>query len=208
MTDGSDNRAGTLRVVGFCSVFLAIGTVAMLAKPQWREFFGEALVVLGVLTICRATVVAARRRFAAQTVSPFEWALRRERTEQTVPSQLATAISMASLPNHATFELLAAAVNRRLYDLFGYGLDDERARVVLGPDVYDVLLARRIASPMTSYFQRRRSFAARYMSPVRSTVDRLARLVHGDGSGTPASAGQHDESINQVRMILNRLETL
>jgi hypothetical protein len=201
-----DLRILILRVIGVVAVVLAIGTIAVLAKPEWREYFAEIAVVLGALIICRAVAAGLRGRFRAEESSPFEWALRRERSLQKAPSQLVTAIAMASLPDRSTFELLAAAVDRRLNERYGYGLTDERARDVLGSDVYGMLLAPRSSGPVALLPRRKRGFVARYLPAVARMLPATGASRTGRQVGAPVN--QRNESVQHVRTILTSLEKL
>ena len=194
-------RLVILRVVGIAAVVLALGTIAVLAQPQWREFFAEIGIVISVLITVRAVTAGLRDRFLTEATSPFEWALRRERVSQKAPSQLVTAISMASLPDRSTFELLAGAVDRRLHERFGFGLDDDRARDTLGSDVYEMLRAPRASGAASLLPRRKRGFVPRYLPAV-------SRLLNGARTTADPSAGQRSGVVDEVRAILNCLEKL
>jgi hypothetical protein len=201
MSSRLERRVLVLRVIGVMAVFMAVGTVAVLAKPAWREYFAEIAVVLGVLIICRAVAAGWRGRFLPTESSPFEWALHRERVSQKPPSQLTTAISMASLPDRATFELLANVVDRRLHDRYGYGLNDDRARDTIGADVYEILHLDRPSGLVASLPRRKRGFMARYLS----TVGHMLPMSRGSAD---ASVNQRTQAVVHVRIVLNSLEKL
>ncbi len=201
MRTRSGLRVLVLRAIGVLAVVLAVGTIAVLAKPEWREYFAEIAVVLGALIACRAVAVGLRGRFLTEESSPFEWALRRERAPQKAPSQLVTAIAMASLPDRSTFELLAGAVDRRLHEHHGFGLADERARDALGADVYEMLHVARPSGLVASLPPRKRGFVARYLPA-------LTRVIPTASAPHDASANKRIESVEHVRVILNSLEKL
>ena len=199
----SKRRLLVLRVVGIVATILAIATLALLSKPGWREYFAEVGVVLGALIVCRMITNGTRGRFLADAASPFEWALRSERRDQKTPSQLGSALSMAAMPDRATFDLLASAMDRRLYDRHGFGLNDERARDAVGTEVFELLHIERQSGQISAVPRTSRGFLARWLSVLPSAITRRVAVVRSSSS-TAERAG----SIEQVRTILNRLEQL
>ncbi len=203
MTVRSKRLLLILRVVGIVAAILAVATLALLSKPEWREYFAEVGVVLAALTVCRMIANGTRGRFLTDAASPFEWALRLERRDQLTPSQLASAISMAAMPDRATFDLLASAMDRRLHDHHGFGLDDERALDVVGPEVYELLHIGRQAGPTSALPRTSRRVLTRWLSALLPAISRHPTIVRSS-----SSTSEGTRSIERVRTILNRLEQL
>ena len=203
MTVRSKRRVLILRAIGFVATVLAISTLGLLAKPDWREYFAEVGVVLAALTVCRMIANGTRGRFLTDSASPFEWAVRLERRDQRTPSQLAAALSMAAMPDRATFDLLASAMDRRLHDHHGFGLNDERARDAVGPEVYELLHIERLSGPTSAVPRTSRGFLPRGLSALPSAITGRATVVR-----SRSTTADPFRSIEQVRTILDRLEQL
>jgi hypothetical protein len=191
-----------LRLLAKSAFVVVVGVVAVLSKPEWIEFFAEAGSFLAVVLVIRNMVVKIRTRFGERSASPFERALRRERLPQKPPSQLLTAISMAASPDKATFELLAAAADDRLRDRHGFGLNDEKARDILGTEVYELLQRERSSGP--SWAVRKTSGGWRAsIQPIARTFRRLSL-----DKFRKAHRSQPSALAEETRVILNSLEQL
>ena len=195
-------NAAVLQFVGATFVVLLVGFVAVLAKPEWHEFFIEAAAVLGALFLVRIIASGMQRRFLPGRSSLFERALHRESSSQKPPSQLLAAISMASSPEKSTFDLLALAVDGRLQDRHGLGLNDEGARDIVGHEVYDLLRLDRRAGP-TWALRKRSGRLAACLKSLSSVVRRWSGAKSRD-----ARDSQRSVSVEQARIILSSLEKL
>jgi hypothetical protein len=195
-------NAAVLQFVGATFVMLLVGFVAVLAKPEWHEFFIETGAVLGALFVVRIIASGMQRRFLPGRSSLFERALQRESSSQKPPSQLLTAISMASSPEKSTFDLLALAVDGRLQERHGIGLNDEGARDLIGPEVYDLLRLDRRAGP-TWALRKRSGRLAAHLKSLSSVVRRWSVAKSRD-----ARDSQRSVSVEQARIILSSLEKL
>jgi hypothetical protein len=196
-------NGAVVRLVATFALLLAVGGLAILAKPQWREYFLEAVVLLGALWAVRRIADLMLHRFLGKSVSPFEKALQRERSSQQPPSQWWAVSSMAASPETSTFDLLSEAAESRLNDRFGFGLNDDRARDILGTEVFDLLRMARRPGPLWTL--RKQSFRF----PVRFPRD-IARFVRRRSTGNARNIpnSTRSASVEQVRTILNRLEQL
>jgi hypothetical protein len=192
-----------LRIVGRLILLVVVVVVTMLSKPEWREYFAEAGSILGALVVVRIIVDDVRRRFVTRGASPFERALRREFTSQRTPSQLLTAISMARTPEKSTFDLLAVTANQRLHNTYGIGLDNDRARDILGPDVYDLLHLARLSGPTWALRKRSGSWPARVWSGISGGFPRWSATDSRNTRESPRAV-----SIEAVQKILTCLEQL
>ncbi len=192
------NSAG-LRFVGALFLVLAIAALAVLSKPEWLEYFAEAGAFLGVVVVVQIIADETRRQFRSELASPFERALRRDFYSQKPPSQLLTAISMVASPEKSTFDLLAATADGRLRDRYGFGLNDEKARDILGPETYDLLLLERGSG--RSWAVRKRGWQARAQSIARFP----GRSVAGSREAPESLRSVY---IEQARKILTSLEQL
>ncbi len=197
------SRRPLLRVLGVLALFLAVGTLAVLTKPEWREYFVEAGSILGVVVIVRATADGMRSRFLTERSSPFERALRRESTRQRTPSQLLSTISMAAAPEKPTFDLLALAADHRLKERHNIGLEDAQARVMLGSEVFDLLHATRRSGPTWKLRKKSPRFFARLKEMVPFVGHRLSAP---NPRNTPDFV--RSSAVEEVRTILTRLEQL
>lgn len=195
-------NAAVLQFVGVSFVILLVGFVAVLAKPEWHEFFIEAGAVLGALFVVRVIASGIQRRFLPGRSSLFERALQRESSSQKPPSQLLTAISMAGSPEKSTFDLLALAVDGRLQERHGIGLNDEGARDLVGPEVYDLLRLDRRAGPTWALRKRTGGLAGR----LKSLLSVVGRWPGAKLREAPDS--QRSVSVEQTRKILTSLEKL
>lgn len=202
-------HAAILRTIGVLVFVLAVGTLALFSKPEWREYFAEAGATLGALVVARVIADGIRRRFLhSQRSSLFERALQREFSTQIPPSQLLLAISMAASPEKSTFDLLASTADRRLHDRHGVGLDDEKARDLLGPDVYDLLHTARRSGPTWALRKRSPRWSARLVSGVFSAFRRRRFGRRSPAKSQNTSESGRSASVEQVRTILTRLEQL
>jgi hypothetical protein len=201
------------RAIGGVALVSSIATLAMLSKPQWREYFAEVGSVVGALIVVRAIVDRMRGRFQTERSSQFERALRVEFSSQKSPSQLVKAISMAASPEKSTFDLLAIATEHRLQDRYGFGLDDDKARHLLGSEVFDLLHLTRRTGPSWALKKNSPRWAARLSSVISQALRR--RSVNTASPENPRnprnprnSPDARSASIEQVRTILTGLEKL
>jgi hypothetical protein len=209
-----------LRILDSLGPVLVGGTVALLAKPEWREYFLEVGSVLALLLMVRVSARGMRARFLAVRTSPFERALHREVSFQKSPSQLLSAIGMAAVPEKSTFDLLAEATDRRLQDRHGIGLDDPKAADVLGSEVFALLTATRRSGPTWALRNRSPRWIRDLRSLMSKVLDRRAFKRQSNTELQPSSDSRDSRNsrnsrntaqsvaVEQVRTILTRLEQL
>jgi hypothetical protein len=190
-----------LRFLGASAAAVVVVVVAVLSKPEWLEYFAEVGSILVVVFAVRMIVDKTRGRFRVERASPFEGALRREVRSQQTPSQLLQAISMAVSPEKSTFDLLSGEVERRLYDRYGFGLNDEKSRGVLGPEMYDLLQLERRPGPSWALRKRSTGWQARTRSVARAARRSVVTSQHSPELRRSAS-------VAQAQAILNSLEQL
>ena len=148
--------------------------ITLLARPQWREYVGEGVLLLSALSIGRFLTRLRNRSFPNPSSSDFALARLGHYQMPKTPPQLSKAISLTARPGVFTIEFLASEAERRLLARFGCGIESDDGKLALGGEVYKLLSEKKFAPSLSAT-------SARYEPPpsleqVRTILDRLEQL--------------------------------